>query len=528
MFKIRKRSRNLAMTPSRSNIVEADSYADFAKMRVGSKQLDDAILNLGSLKKANRSLADKDTILKAIDTKDYAHLREVSAYFYEASGIYSRLCRYIAYLYRYDWMVTPYVNESAKSEKVLSEFSKVLEYLDKFSIKRVCGDMALKVCKNGVYYGYMIDTPTKGVIQELPVGYCRSRFFSNGKPAVEFNVKFFDDNFRDITSRMNIIKGFPKEIQKAYMAYKNGSLAVEQGDQPGWVLLDPEFAFKFSLNDSEMPMMISVIPAIIDLDEAQEVDKKKMLQDLLKLVIQKMPLDKNGELIFDVDEAMDLHNNAVQMLSKAIGVDVLTTFADIDVANMSDKSSSTSKDDLQKVERGVYNEAGVSQMLFATDGNLALEKSIANDEASMYNLLLQFEEFFGDILNRLFNKNPKKFSFKFSMLTTTIYNYKEMAKLYKEQATLGYSKMLPQIALGQSQSAILATAYFENEILGLAELMQPLQSSNTMSGGNDPKEKPADQKAKEKPAGQDKKAGRPEKEDDQKSEKTIQNKEAMN
>ena len=42
--------------------------------------------------------------------------------------------------------------------------------------------------------------------------------------------------------------------------------------------------------------------------------------------------------------------------------------------------------------------------------------------------------------------------------------------------------MLPQIALGQSQSSILATAYFENEVLKLAELMVPLQSSNTMSG----------------------------------------------
>ena len=50
-----------------------------------------------------------------------------------------------------------------------------------------------------------------------------------------------------------------------------------------------------------------------------------------------MPLDKNGELIFDIDEATDLHNNAVQMLSRAIGVDILTTFADIDSIDISDK-----------------------------------------------------------------------------------------------------------------------------------------------------------------------------------------------
>ena len=41
-------------------------------------------------------------------------------------------------------------------------------------------------------------------------------------------------------------------------------------------------------------------------------------------------MDKNNDLIFDIDEAKDIHNNAVEMLRRAVGVDVLTTFADID------------------------------------------------------------------------------------------------------------------------------------------------------------------------------------------------------
>lgn len=497
------------------------TYQEFAKLRVGSKTLDDAIVDIGALKKVNRNLADKDAILRAINNRDYNHLREVSNFFYEASGIYGRLCRYVAYLYRYDWMATPYINsDSMKEDKVLTEFSKVLMYLDGISVKKNFGEIALKVIKNGAYYGYVMENGTKTVFQELPVSYCRSRYFVNNKPVVEFNVKFFDDNFKDAGQRLNIIKAFPKEFAKGYVAFKEGRLKTEQGDQGGWIVLDTNYAFKFNLNGSDMPMMASVIPSIIDLDEAQELDKKKMLQELLKIVIQKMPLDKNGELIFDVDEAQDLHNNAVQMLSKAIGVDILTTFADIEVANLSDKNSSATKDDLQKVERSVYNEAGISQMLFATDGNLALDKSISNDEAAMYGLLLQFEDFLNGLLDNNFNKNPKKMYFRVSMLTTTIYNYKEMAKQYKEHAMLGYSKMLPQIALGQSQSSILATAHFENEILKLSEVMMPLQMSSTQSGGEGKdSKKPAAKAEGEK--------GRPEKEDSQKSEKTIQNKESM-
>jgi hypothetical protein len=108
-------------------------------------------------------------------------------------------------------------------------------------------------------------------------------------------------------------------------------------------------------------------------------------------------MDKNGDLIFDVDEARDIHNNAVQMLKRAVGVDVLTTFADIESIDMSDKNTTTSQDDLAKVERTVFNNLGISQNVFNTDGNLSLEKSILNDEGALRTLLLQFEIFFDRI-----------------------------------------------------------------------------------------------------------------------------------
>jgi hypothetical protein len=166
------------------------------------------------------------------------------------------------------------------------------------------------------------------------------------------------------------------------------------------------------------------------------------------------------------------------MLKRAVGVDVLTTFADIDVADMSDDNSSTTSDDLQRVERTVYNNLGVSQNLFNTEGNTALEKSILNDEATMRDLVYQFQL----LLNRVIKKfNKSQYSFRINILETTIYNYKDIAKMYKEQVQIGYSKMLPQVALGHSQSSIIATAHFENEVLHLSEIMMPPMSSNTMN-----------------------------------------------
>ena len=84
------------------------------------------------------------------------------------------------------------------------------------------------------------------------------------------------------------------------------------------------------------------------------------MQKLLKILIQKLPMDKNGDLIFDIDEAKDIHNNAVAMLKRAVGVDILTTFADVESIDLSDKNTTTTTDDLAKVERTVFNSLGVS------------------------------------------------------------------------------------------------------------------------------------------------------------------------
>ena len=508
---------------------------DFNKIKVGAKVLEDAVLDLGNLKKINPELADKDNVLRAINNYDLKLMREISLYFYRTSGIYSRLVRYMAFMYRYDSFLTPYVNgDNVKTEKVLDGFYKGLNILDNFKVKKTLGEIALQVVKQGCYYGYKVPTATGIVLQELPADYCRVRFKRGNKPVVEFNMKFFDENFRDMEQRAKILKMFPKEFSKGYVLYRQGKLPpLFQGDTVGWYMLDPEQTVKFTVNGEDYPPFISVIPLILDLDAAQDLDRQKTMQRLLKIVIQKIPLDKNGELLFDIDEIQQLHNNAVMMLARAIGVDVLTSFADVSVEDMSDDSS-VQTDDLERVERQLYNEAGVSQLQFNSNGNIALNNSILNDEATMYNMLLQFEDFLNELLEPL-NKTPKKLQYKVQLLTTTIYNYKDLAKMYKEQTQMGYSKMLPQIALGQSQSSILATAYFENDILDLLHVFIPPVMSSTMSAdllnhnddGKDNKNSNQTSSKQKLVPSDNNEVGRKEKADNEKSEKTIQNKESM-
>ena len=73
--------------------------------------------------------------------------------------MYERLCKYFSTLYRYDWYITPYViDDKVKDEKILNEFAQALDYMDESYVKKLCGEIALKVIVNGCYYGYIIDT----------------------------------------------------------------------------------------------------------------------------------------------------------------------------------------------------------------------------------------------------------------------------------------------------------------------------------------------------------------------------------
>ena len=498
---------------------------EYSRLKVGPKTLEDAAFDVGALAKLNSRWAQKEDVQRAIDSGNLEQMIEISNYFAKLSGIYRRLCKHMANLYRYDWVLTPYMKgNKADSVKVTDCFQKTSDYLTEFQVKKYLGETALSVIVNGSYYGYIIHDEDTAYVQELPPKYCRSRFSRKNKPVVEFNMKFFNDYYKDPAYRIKMLGSWPKEFQKGYELFINKKLPPEQpGDTAGWYLLDPECAFKFSASPDDYPLFISTIPHILDLDDAQELDRKKMAQKLLKIIIQKMPLDKNGDLVFDVDEAQELHNNAVKMLGRAIGIDVLTTFADVEVADLADKSAVTSIDELEKVERTVFNESGTAQNLFNTDGNIALEKSLLDDEANMYNLILQFESFLNDLIKPLNDKTKKKFVFKATILPTTVYNYKDLSKLYKEQAQLGFSLFLPQVALGHSQAAILATAKFENDILNLTDILTPPQSSNTISAKGAPNSGNKTGGA----AKEEKKVGRQEKPDDEKSEKTIQNRESM-
>ena len=121
---------------------------EYGQIKSGTKQLADAVINLGAIEKSTKGYISKGVVLKALFDNDVQKLREISNYFYKTNGIYQRLCNYVATMYRYDWYVVPEVyKEGTKGEEIIKDLHKVLNFMDNSYISKICGEMALGVVK---------------------------------------------------------------------------------------------------------------------------------------------------------------------------------------------------------------------------------------------------------------------------------------------------------------------------------------------------------------------------------------------
>ena len=429
-----------------------------------------------------------DEVSRIISSGDHARIREVSNYFYKASGIYRRIIWFFSAMFNFDNIIIPRLkSQSAPRVQIMKDMQKGMDFLDSLSLKTLLTEITFFVVRDGAYYSYLRDDLKEPVIQQLPVNYCRSKHKSKGRYVVEFDITYFEREYLTTEDRNNALKMFPREFRIAYKKHRAGQLNRDKMLEKEWFLLDIERATCFKFPDG-LPFFIGAIIDLIELRDYKQLEMDRDKLALFMLLIQQIPMSKDGEMIFDVEEAKALHKNAVKMLEKNENVDVLTTFAEMEMLNLQE-SRQVMRDNLIKAERGVFNETGVSKMVFATEGNISLEKSIKNSEAIVRYLVNMYSTWLTKILN-IVVKPGVKYDFEVWIPPVTVFNEEEMEEKFRTQATLGYSKLLPAIVSGVKQSSLLNLLTFENQFLNIGDMMIPLQSTHTQSddGGRPPKD----------------------------------------
>jgi hypothetical protein len=444
-----------------------------------------------------------EEIARIIKSSSIDSLRELSYTYYRKNGFYKQIINYYATLLNYCGLLIPnpsFGKQLSKSHN--KKYNAALEFLEKLNLPEVLTRITLQVLINGSYYG-IIESLNKDdlIIIDLPVGRARSRFRDiHGNDIVEFDVTYFN-SILDEEVRREALSVYPKEISSYYYSYKKGKKSTP------WVALSAEMGICFSLLD-ERPMFIDIIPSTIQYDDAVDTEREREMEEIRKIIVQKIPHLTDGQLLFEPDEAVEMHQGAVHMMRGNKNLSILTTYADVD-AIISKTAADNNSTSLEKMLQNVYANAGVSGQLFAPTNTQALAFALKTDLALMMVLGDKYSRFLTYIINTLFSTT--NLTFKYSILPVTEYNKSDFITDTFKLAQSGYSFLLPAVAAGLNQLELVNIKNLENDILKLDEVLKPLSSSYTQSG------KPSTGKV-----------GRPEKPLEEKAVKTIQNEDALN
>ena len=422
----------------------------------------------------------------------------LSRNYFERGGFYWRLLMHYATLLKYTGLLipNPSFGKNLSESYITKKYHSAVSFIDKANLPDLFTHIATKVLRDGSYYGVIQEVTDKSIsILDLPIFYCRSRFKDKeGNDIIEFNVTYFD-TIRDGEYRKKALAAYPKDVVNWYKRYKARKV------KSPWCYISTSVGICMSLID-ERPVFLNIIAAELEYDEAKDINKERDLEEIRKVLIQHIPHLTDGGLLFEPEEALEMHRGAVDMMKKNENLSVLTTYADVD-AIVSKTANDNALNSVDKALTNIYAEAGSSSQLFGTDSNLSLSTSITNDMALMMVLARKLENFVTSILNEKYGNTNITFTYK--ILPVSFYNQKEYVEETLKLANSGYSFLLPALAMDLSQRELSSIKDLENDVLKLKEKLLPLSTSYTETGN----------------------VGRPAKDAQDKSAKTVANEESL-
>lgn len=458
-----------------------------------------------SSRRSRQKLKDysNEEIEQIINSSDIISQQKLSRNYFYKDGFYRRIILYYATLLRYYGILipNPSFGQKLSTEHIKKRYSKAMDYVDKMSLENLLTNCSFRALVDGSYYG-IVQESSKNIfsVLDLPSGFCVSRFKDEkGNDLIEFDLTYFN-TILDKKHRDNALKVYPKIFLTEYRKYTNGKRKSK------WLLIPSDIGICFKFFDGR-PLFINVIPATIQYDEAVGIERERDLEEIRKIVVQKVPHNSANEFLLEPDEVEVLHNGAVEMLKSNRNISVLTTYADVD-SIQSKTSADTASNNIEKMVQHIYNESGTSSQLFASNSNLAIEYSLKNDLSLMMILGNKYSKFITNIINDIFANTNINFTYK--ILPVSYYNEDKFIDTTLKLANSGYSFLLPAIASGLSQKELTSVKDLENDVLDLGIKLIPLSTAYTQSGSPN--------------SGQ---VGAPKKPLEEKAPKTIKNEESI-
>ena len=472
---------------------------------------------------------DPEQIANIIASGDLTEQQDLSRSYFYKDGYYKQILCYYANLLTYATLLIPNPGhgKTLSTPHIEKRYYQAMDYVDRNAFGQLMQGWMLKALTDGCYYGVKTEADKNSfVVLDLPAKYCISRFKDvYGNDIIEFDLSYFN-TITNAEAKKAALTAYPKAISKAYKSWS------ENKRPDKWFIIPSDIGICFPFFDGRPPLL-NVIPASIRYDEAVETERAREEEEIRKILVQQIPHLSDGRLLFEPDEAEEIHAGSVGMLRKEQNISVLTTYGQVSM--LSSKTSSDSVDGVLKIlENSIYAQGGPSKELFASSGSGALDSSKKVDLSFVMPFATKMATFFTKAINGIFaNSN---ISFKYIVLPITWQNQSTYLEDSYKLVSLGYSALIPAIALGINQKDLVGLKELENDVLKLGEKLKPLASSYTQSSSNNSEEdddkKNSDGNNPEEGGEEGKvtdtnpdKGGRPTKQDGEKAEETIRTEE---
>lgn len=416
----------------------------------------------------------------------------LSVKYYNENGFYSQLIRHYSTLLLYKGLLTPHPVDNKFSKTVMSSYNKVLEAVDELNVPLIGKRISYQVLLKGTYYGMMKHDKYGISLIDLPFDYCkvvgRER---NGMLVISFDTQYFNN-------KTDLLDNYPKEVQKHYYTWKRNKDTVSST-----MILPPYLGVAFQLF-SPTPYFLNSINDIDRYRYISELAKEREENDISEIIVQEIPHLNDGTLVFEPDEAFEMHKGVLAMTEGTKNKSVITTYGKVSLLSSPNRDTK-SRNNIEQVNKDIYAGAGVSKELFSATTSAAIASTLKKDLSIMMTLGEQVATFIQTVINHFYG--TKEVEYSYDILPITLYNQADYVNMTLSAANSGFSFFLPAIASGVNQRDLVNVKTLEDE-LGLKDLLQPLSSAFTQSSNSNDE------------------GGRPELKDEEKSDKTVRNIEA--
>ena len=243
-----------------------------------------------------------DEVHEIINRGSSSEQQKLSRSYFHKGGYYTQIVLHYATLLTYAGLLIP--NPSAGKDLSTSHIQKryynAMDYIERMQLPTFLTNCAVRALTDGAYYGIVTELDKSAFTTiDLPAEFCRSNFKdAKGNDVIEFDLSYFN-TIVDKDARKGALAAYPKIISKAYKDWGNGKRGP-------WCIVPSDIAICFPLLGGRPPFL-SVIPATIDYDEAVITERERDLEEIRKIIVQKIPHLSDGRLLFEPDEALEIH-----------------------------------------------------------------------------------------------------------------------------------------------------------------------------------------------------------------------------